>query len=182
MLFSLFIKPVFKAYIEIMATYQSVNLSLQLFHSSVWFTEKASLCCTHTMTGAEMTVAHWSWMFDLEVTKEGFSVIKTAWKEKKEFLSSRVMDKEHHICFYLPQQELLRKIRSLNSRREWCPFLRPLLPPVSVNLHSWSSLITHYSFLVCWKDQYLFRKDVRSITLRLCSPFRFFNVNIRMWS
>lgn len=98
MLFNLFINPIFKTYIEIMVTYQSVNLSLQLHDSSVWITEKASLCCTHAVAGAEMPVVHWSWMFDLKVTKEGQTPAK-----KKEFLPLRVVDKEHRICFYLPQ-------------------------------------------------------------------------------
>lgn len=141
MLFNLFINPIFKAYIEIMATYQSVNQSLQLRYSSVWFAEKASLRCTHAVTRAEMLVMPWNWMFDLKVTKEGFSVVQTP-RKKKEFLSSRVVDKEHHICFYLPQQELRGRIRGQNSTPEWGLFLRLLLPPVTVRLHSWASVIT----------------------------------------
>ena len=148
-LFNLLINPIFKAYIEIMATYQSVNLSFQRGYSSVWFTGKASLCCTHAVTREQMPVTHWSWMFDLEVTKEGFSVVQTP-RNKQEFLSSRVVDKEHHICFYLPQQELPGRIRGQNSRPERGLFLRPLLPPVTVRLHCWASVMYWVCMVRFW--------------------------------
>lgn len=69
--------------------------------------------------------------------KRRVSVVQTL-RKKKEFLSSRVVDKKHRICFYLPQQGLAGRIRGQNSRPEWGLFLKPLLPPVTVRLHSWA--------------------------------------------
>lgn len=140
----------------------------------------SSLCCTHTVTRGEMPAVHWSWMLGLEVTKERFSVVQTPHKKEEDFVSSRMLDREHNIFFYptppggtqetqRPEQQT--RIRS--SSDAWSiQFVR---------LHSQTLVITHtLSYML--EGPVSLQKKYALNHFKACSPIRFLYINICVWS
>lgn len=180
MLFNLFMNPIFKAYIEIMAIYQSVKPSLCLCSGSAWFVETALDYAVYTLwpeqkcqrcIEAECSV--WKWL------KKGSLLFRHHIKKRKILYPWGCWTKSIIFFFTLLHQEVPRRLRPKQQTR-----IRSSSDAWSiqfVRLHSQTLVITH--ILSCMLEGPVsLQKKYALNHFKACSPFRFLYIHICVWS